>query len=222
MVFTSSISPYGPSDERKTETSLPIPETPYGSSKLAAEKIHMGWQAAKEGRKLLIIRPGVVFGPGEGGNVTRLVRSLVKGYFVYLGNRKTVKAGGYVKELCLVAMFCLEKLKCSQDPVLLVNFTLDPPASMEQMVETVLKVLGRSRRPLSIPVSAMLGFSYPLLLIERLLRIKMPINPVRVRKLVRSNNVWAEQLRSLGYVYSYSLESAFRDWREDLPLDFSS
>src|SRR3974390_1521401 len=41
MVFTSSISPYGPSEERKDEFSLPVPETAYGSSKLVAEKIHL-------------------------------------------------------------------------------------------------------------------------------------------------------------------------------------
>ena len=119
LVFTSSISPYGPSEEKKTEKSLPAPVTPYGSSKLGAEKIHMDWQAAQAGRKLLILRPGVVFGPGEGGNVTRLVRSLVNGYFFYLGNRKTIKAAGYVKELCLVAMFGLEVVHTSDSSVLL-------------------------------------------------------------------------------------------------------
>ena len=142
MVFTSSISPYGPSEEKRTEASLPVPETAYGSSKLAAEKIHLGWQTAQEGRKLLILRPGVVFGPGEGGNVTRLVRSIVKGYFVYLGNRKTIKAAGYVKELCLVAMFGLDKIvRNANASVLLINFTMDRlHRAWEQMVGAILKV----------------------------------------------------------------------------------
>ena len=221
VVFTSSISPYGPSEERRTEASLPVPETPYGSSKLAAEKIHLGWRAAEEGRKLLILRPGVVFGPGEGGNVTRLVRSLVKGYFVYLGNRKTVKASGYVKELCLVAMFGLETLHTADDPVLLINFTMDPPPTVEQMVEAILKVIGKTRMPLSLPPSVLVGLSFPLAAMERIFGIKLPINRVRVRKLVRSNNIWPEQLRFLGYNYRYTLESAFRDWKLDLPQDFS-
>lgn len=221
VVFTSSISSYGPSEEKKTETSLPVPETPYGSSKLAAEKIHLGWQAANEGRKLLILRPGVVFGPGEGGNVSRLVRSLVKGYFVYLGNRKTVKAGGYVKELCFVAQFGLEELSRSSNSVLLINFTVDPPASMEQMVNAIVKVTGKPRRPSSVPRSLMLGLSYPMVFIERVFGVKLPINPVRVRKLWCSNNICSEQLRKLGYEYRYTLESAFLDWKQDLPEDFS-
>jgi NAD dependent epimerase/dehydratase family enzyme len=49
----------------------------------------------------------------------------------------------------------------------------------------------------------------------------MPINPVRVRKLFRSNNVWPEKLKCLGYKYTYTLESALQDWKKDVPQDFS-
>ncbi|MGD0798073.1 MAG: NAD(P)-dependent oxidoreductase [Acidobacteriaceae bacterium] len=220
LVFTSSISPYGPTEGKKTERSLPVPETPYGSSKLAAEKIHLIWQSAREGRKLLILRPGVVFGPGEEGNVTRLVRSLVRGYFVYLGNRNIVKAAGYVKELCQVAMFGLDNLQDSGSSLLL-NFTIDPPPTMEQMVEAILNVIGKDRRPISVPRNLLLGLSYPLLAVERTFRVKMPINPVRVRKLLRPNNVWPEKLKTLGYRYSYTLQSAFQDWKTDVPQDFA-
>lgn len=221
LVFTSSISPYGPSEQKKTETSLPTPETAYGSSKLAAEKIHLAWQRAQPGRKLLILRPGVVFGPGENGNVTRLVRSLVKGYFVYLGNRKTVKAAGYVKELSRVAMFGLDVLSKTDQPDLLLNFTVDPPPTMEQMVAAIVKVMDRKRHPLSIPPWVMLALSYPMSVVESITGVQLPINRVRVRKLIRSNNIWPEGLRSLGYQYHYTLESAFEDWKRDLPEDFA-
>ncbi|MDR3745166.1 MAG: NAD(P)-dependent oxidoreductase [Acidobacteriaceae bacterium] len=221
IVFTSSISPYGPSEEKKTETSLPTPETPYGSSKLVAEKMHLAWQAAKEGRRLLVLRPGVVFGPGEGGNVTRLVRSLVKGYFVYLGNRKTIKSAIYVKELCRVAFFGLDVLRTDESPTLSLNVTVNPPPTMEQMVGAILKAIGKTRHPLNVPRTLLLALSYPLLVLERVFRIKLPINPVRVRKLVRSNNIWPGKLELLEYEYKYTLESAFLDWKQDIPQDFS-
>ena len=60
MVFTSSISPYGPSEETKHEESLPVPETAYGGSKLVAEKMHVAWRNGDPERKLLIMSPGVV------------------------------------------------------------------------------------------------------------------------------------------------------------------
>jgi nucleoside-diphosphate-sugar epimerase len=221
VVFTSSISPYGPCEETKTEASLPVPETPYGSSKLAAEKIHMMWQSAGQGRQLLVLRPGVVFGPGEGGNVTRLVRSLMKGYFFYMGNRSTIKAAGYVKELCLVALFGLETLRNTGAPSLILNFTTDPAPTVEQMVETVLRVAGKNSTPWNLPRPLLLALSYPISAIGTALGMKVPINPVRVRKLFRSNNVAAEQLRYLNYKYTYSLENAFQDWMQDCPADFS-
>lgn len=220
VVFTSSISPYGPCEDQKTEESLPVPETPYGSSKLAAEKIHMMWQSGGEGRQLLVLRPGVVFGPGEGGNVTRLVRSLMKGYFVYMGNRTTVKAAGYVKELCLVTLFGLETLRQTQASSLILNFTMDPAPTVEEMVEAILRVTGKHSAPLNMPRSLLLALSYPAAAIGAALGLQVPINPVRVRKLFRSNNVAAAQLRELNYPYTYSLESAFQDWMQDCPADF--
>ena len=38
IVFTSSIAPYGAAEDLKTEETLPTPNTPYGISKLVAEK----------------------------------------------------------------------------------------------------------------------------------------------------------------------------------------
>jgi hypothetical protein len=162
-----------------------------------------------------------VFGAGEGGNVTRLVRSLAKGYFVYLGNRKTIKAAGYVKELCLAIMFSLDAMAKAGIDELLINFTMDPPPTMEVLVRAILRAIGKTRKPLSVPPTLLLGLTYPLYVVERIFGIKLPINVVRVRKLVRSNNVWPEQLKSLGYVYSYTLESALLDWKQDLPQDFA-
>lgn len=220
LVFTSSISPYGPSEDRKDEDTLPVPETPYGSSKLAAEKIHLAWQSASPFRKLLILRPGVVFGPGEGGNVSRLIRSLVRGYFVYTGNRQARKAGGYVKELCRVTRFSLEHLERSAEPTALLNFGFDPTPKLEDFVNAIGSAAGIKRHPFSVPRSLLLGISYPIDFTARVARIQQPVNPVRVRKLFRSTWVEPRRLRELGYEWQFSLESAFRDWKQDVPGDF--
>jgi GlcNAc-P-P-Und epimerase len=222
IVFTSSISPYGPSEEMKNEGSLPVPETPYGSSKLAAEKIHQGWLTASTQHKLLILRPGVVFGPGEGGNVTRLLRSLLKGYFVYMGNRQTRKAGGYVKELGHAVQFGLEYQDRADEAFTLLNFSMSPPPTLEDFVEAIQKAAGVRRRPLSMPRSLLLGVSYPIDTVARMFRIRQPINPVRVRKLFRSTTVDPKRLRDLGYKWKYTLEEAFVDWKRELPRDFAS
>jgi nucleoside-diphosphate-sugar epimerase len=61
IIFTSSIAPYGASEDQKTEETLPMPNTPYGISKLVAEHIHKEWAAKDTDRRLMILRPGVVF-----------------------------------------------------------------------------------------------------------------------------------------------------------------
>lgn len=221
MVFMSSIAPYGPSEELKDEESLPVPDSPYGSSKLAAEKMHIGWQAGCSCRKLLILRPGVVFGPGEGGNVTRLVRSVVKGYFVYMGNRQTRKAGGYVKELCRVVQFGLEHQERSGENAALMNFSMDPPPALESYVGAIQKVAGIRRSPLNLPRWLLLGVSYPIHSVATIFGIRQPISPVRVRKVFRSTSIDPRRLRELGYEWKYSLEEALADWKRDLPEDFS-
>ncbi|HEY1807857.1 MAG TPA: NAD(P)-dependent oxidoreductase [Acidobacteriaceae bacterium] len=221
IVFTSSIAPYGPSEDLKNESSLPVPETPYGSSKLAAEKIHIGWQSGCRCRRLLILRPGVVFGPGEGGNVTRLLRSVVKGYFVYMGNRQTRKAGGYVKELYHVVRFGLDHQDRTGETVTLLNLSMDPPATVESYVNAIRKVAGIRHTPMSVPRSLLLGMAYPIDAIARTFGIRQPVSPVRVRKLFRSTSIDPAGLRQLGYVWHYTLEEAFLDWQRDRPEDFA-
>src|SRR5690606_13352729 len=109
--------------ESKSEDSLTMPLTPYGVSKLTAEKIHMQWQAKDSAsRKLLVVRPGVIFGAGERGNVTRMVKALLGHYFFYTGNQAVRKAGGYVKELCHAMAFMLDRQDETNQPVLLFNF----------------------------------------------------------------------------------------------------
>jgi GlcNAc-P-P-Und epimerase len=220
IVFTSSIAPYGPSEEAKHEGSLPLPETPYGNSKLIAEKMHMAWQAASPGRKLLILRPGVVFGPGEGGNVTRLVHSLVRGYFVYMGNRETRKAGGYIKELCNVFLFGIEHQNNTGEGVTLLNFSMHPTLALHEYVDAIRKVCEIQRIPVSISRKLLLGLSYPIAGVAGFFGIRQPISPTRVRKLYRSTNVEARRLQELGYHYRYTAEEAFADWRKDKPEDF--
>lgn len=220
IVFTSSIAPYGPTEERKDEKSVPMPVSPYGSSKLAAEKMHLAWQRGGAERRLTIVRPGVVFGPGEGGNVTRLIRAVLGRYFFYMGNRRTRKAGGYVKELCCALIWMMERQLEYKEDVALFNFTMNPAPAVEEYVETICRVAGVRRIIPALPYRLLLGASYPIEALCRPLGIQQPISPVRIRKLVHSNNIVPKVLRDAGYEYRYTLESAFADWRQERPEDW--
>jgi nucleoside-diphosphate-sugar epimerase len=220
VIFTSSIAVYGPSPAEKDEFTAPTPTTPYGKSKLEAEQIHRRWQEKDPNHRLLIVRPGLIFGPGEGGNLTRMVKAVLGRYFFYTGNQDTRKAGGYVKELCTAIDFMMQKQNDQNEPVVLFNFTMDPPPTVKQYAQAICQAAGIKRFIPSVPLPLLLVSSYFIDRISRLFGINQPINPIRVRKATRSNNIRPTILRQAGYKYHYSLLQALTDWRHDRPEDW--
>lgn len=219
IVFTSSIAPYGPSEALKTEATTPTPETAYGESKFAAEKIHQQWQEADASRNLVIVRPGVVFGPGENGNVTRLVNATLRRYFFYMGNRETRKAGCYVKELVVSMIWALKKSE-ENNGYYLYNCGMPTPPTIEDYVNTTCKVAGVNRFVPSIPFGVLYSLSHVVEFLTKPFGIKQPISPVRIKKLVRSNNIEPMHLKRDRYQYRFTLDTAMQDWYQDRPSDW--
>lgn len=218
LVFTSSISPYGVSTEVRNEKSQPTPSTPYGCSKYTAEKIHLAWQCECADRRLLIVRPGVVYGAGEGGNVTRMLHFLRKGIFMYLGNRHVRKSGIYVKELCNVMDWSMEQLEnpafCNiRAGAAVVNASFQPPPSLEEYVNVICSVGGFNPPAISIP--------YRLLYMASFFFIGIGgIHPTRIRKLVRPNIIIPDHLVQSNYPWKWTLQTAFKDWKSEKPEDW--
>ena len=217
VIFSSSISPYGPSEDEKDESSIPTPQTAYGSSKLAAEKIHCIWQGGNGERNLIIVRPGVVFGPGEGGNVTRLINAVLKNYFFYTGNKKTRKAGIYVKELCRAIMWVLNRNETKEKGVVLFNMTMNPGPSVEEYVNSISKVAKKRALIPSVPSFILFAVASLIDFIAKPLGINHPFSPVRIKKLTKSNNIIPTFLVNSGYQYQYTLDEAFQDWKNESP-----
>lgn len=208
MVFTSSIAPYGAAEELKEETTLPTPNTPYGISKLVAEKIHSAWQAKDSNRQLTILRPGVVFGKGENGNFSRLYQGIKKHTFAYPGRKDTVKACIYVKELVRFMMWNVEK---RQTPMEIYNCTFEPAYTIEEIVKTIKKVTGLRQAVPYIPNALIM----PAACCAQLLGSPMGICPARVKKLQISTNICGRKLADSDYKFNYSFEEAIEDWYKD-------
>ena len=208
IVFTSSIAPYGAAEELKTEETLPTPNTPYGISKLVAEKIHREWAAENASRRLSIVRPGIVFGKGENGNMTRLYKALKKRKFAYAGRKDTIKACIYVKDLVRVMLAMGE---AEGEKTKLYNCCYYPSFTIEQIANTMLKATGMRRRIPFIPRKPMMAAATLCGLFGGL---GLGICPARVRKLMVSTNIDGQKLAK-DYPLSYSLEDAFRDWFKD-------
>ena len=224
ILFTSSISPYGPSETPKDESVIPTPETAYGGSKLAAELIHSAWaDRDRQQRRLLIVRPGVVFGPGEGGNVSRLIKMIaIRGFFVFAGNEQTRKAGIYVKELCNAMWWMHELQKNRPAGIRTANMTMNPGPSMKEYVSAVKEVSGKKAFVPSIPPWLLMSIAKVIQAVTGVFGIKTSVNVVRVRKLIRSNNIIPGILRDEKYKYIYTLEKAMQDWKTHCPSEWGS
>jgi nucleoside-diphosphate-sugar epimerase len=208
MVFASSIAPYGAAEQLKEENTLPTPNTPYGISKLVAEKIHQIWQAAGEGRKLTIVRPGVVFGKGENGNFTRLYWGIRKHTFAYPGRKDTIKACIYVKELVRFILWNVEERKSALE---IYNCTFEPAYSIETIVNMMKKVTGLTQLVPYVPNSLIM----PAAIIAKCIGSPMGICPARVKKLQISTNICGKKMAESGYIFKWTFEEAIQDWFED-------
>ena len=206
--FTSSIAVYGPTERPRIESSPLEPVSAYGRSKLEAEQIHQGWASADRDRRLVVVRPAAVFGPGENGNFTRLARGLRKGFFLYPGRRDTLKACGYVDDLIGSLYFMWD----AADPVITYNYAYPEPPTLEAICAAFHEVGGLPSPRGTIPTA-------PMLAVARLLSAVglKTFDPERVRKLVASTNIQAHELRERGFPYETDLRTAIASWREADP-----
>ena len=210
IVFTSSISVYGPCEQAVDETSPLRPTSSYGRSKRLAERIHRDWLARGEGRRLIIVRPGVVFGPGEVGNYTRLAHALKGGYFFFPGRRDTVKSGGYVDELLSTIDFALSRNEAS----ILYNFAYPQPSTTESIVGMLGPIVGRRSRPLTLPIAPLLAAAM-VFEAANALGIKNTIHRERVIKLVMSTRITPGWLNASGYAFRSDLAGALKQWNDE-------
>ena len=210
MLFTSSIAPYGATEDPKYETTLPTPNTPYGISKLVAEKIHEGWQGKDPRRELTILRPGVVYGTGEHGNFTRLYRSIRKRYFFFAGRRDTVKACIYVKEL--VRFMKYRMIENSFPGANVFNCTFDPAYPIDRICNVMTQATGIKRNIPLLPSGLLMTAA---VILYPLGGRKLGIHPARVKKLMVSTNISGKKLADSGYVFRYTFEESLKDWYTD-------
>lgn len=213
IVFTSSVSPYGASEELKTEESIPQPKDPYGGSKMAAEYIHKGWQKkAPEKRMLTILRPGIIFGKGEQANFTRLYESQKKGFFVYPGRKDTKKACVYVKDVARVCYYFSQK----EPGQYVYNTVYKEPPTIEEICLTVAEHTDAKKPLFKVPGPLLIFAAYSIMIIGKMIGTEFTgIHPDRVKKVMISTNISGEKLANSNFELKYSLAEGIQDWYKD-------
>ncbi|MBP2151674.1 NAD-dependent epimerase/dehydratase family protein [Xanthobacter flavus] len=208
IVFTSSISIYGPTEAPVDEKSKPAPNSAYGRSKLLAEGIHGAWLENGLANRLVVVRPAVIFGPGEGGNFTRLADLLSKGRFVYPGRRDAIKSCGYVGEL----VRSIEFARGLGRREFVYNFAYPARTTTEEICRNFSEIAGFPPPKLTISLKLMLAAGVVFEVLSAF-GLKTSINRARMRKLAHSTNVLPTALSEAGYFYETDIKIALARWK---------
>jgi nucleoside-diphosphate-sugar epimerase len=213
MIFTSSISVYGPDEDAKDETSKPAPTSDYGRSKLMAESIHEEWLIKSDVRQLVIVRPAVVFGKGEGGNFTRLAKMLRKGFFVYPGRRDTIKSCIYVGDLVTWMLAAAAQNKS----FILFNGSFSNRYTIKEIVNTFREVAFPKAKSFMVPAFVLKAVAAAM---RPLSASGLGIHPDRIHKLMVSTNILPTWAESEGLETTDRLRNGLSEWKADSDGDF--
>jgi len=197
IIFTSSVAVYGFAPLGTNESGAIDPFNDYGRTKWAAEQVYKQWQSEDpEKRTLVIIRPTVVFGERNRGNVFNLLKQLVSGKFVMIGNGLNRKSMAYVEN---VAAF-LEYSLSFKPGVHIYNYIDKPDFTMNRLVGYVNKLLGRSteikfRLPFTLGLFIGSCFDFG----AKITGNKFPISAIRVKKFC-TNSVYESAIELTDFI----------------------
>ena len=214
IYFTSSIAVYGATSGATSESAPICPVSPYGGSKYPAEILHEQWQSLDSRRRLVICRPGVIYGPGDPGNILRMIRAIKRGYFAYPGSTSICKSYGYIEGLLDSIEFVLNRT----EPVIRYNYVEHPTEPLGDLVRHVKTHLDSRAPVVPLPLWLLLPAAS---LLQVITGGRGPVHPVRVRKAARSTHIVPQSLIDMGFRFRFDFASSLVDWQEQSPEDFS-
>jgi len=155
FILASSVSVYGPFTHGLYAEDTPCqPVGPYATSKCNAEQ-RLKEIAIKTGMALTILRLATLYGEGDPGNVGRLIRTMDRGWFVWIGDGSNRKSLLYKGD---AARACVTMASSPATGTQIYNVSA-PPCTMREIVDGIADALGKRPLPLRMPGSLALALS---------------------------------------------------------------
>ena len=203
IIFTSSVAIYGFAPADTNEFGDPNYFNDYGRTKYLAEQVYKEWQSEDpENRTLVIVRPTVIFGEGNRGNVYNLLKQIASRRFVMFGNGKNRKSMAYVEN---VAAF-LEYSLSFKPGLHIYNYIDKPDFDMNTLVSESRKTLfGKDNFGLRLPAFLGMAVGYFADVVSKVLGKNLPVSSIRVKKFMGTTQ-FASSMSETGFVPPVSLE----------------
>lgn len=208
IIFTSTVAVYGLNKPVSTESSQTEPFNDYGRSKLQAEKLLEDWYSRdKSNRNLIVIRPTVVFGPGNRGNVYNLLKQIISGRFIMIGDGRNLKSMCYVDNIAQFIKFCICKKLSGYH---LFNY-VDKPDLLTKELVSIVKSLAHKKVPsFKIPYNVGMLLGYSLDVVSKVSRKKFPISSIRIKKFCSNTVYSSEHLVKTGFEAPISIKEGLK------------
>lgn len=203
LVFFSSVSVYGINRPNPDETFPPDPINDYGRSKWEAEKVIEEWMESHPDWNIDIIRPTVIFGERNRGNVYNLLHSIQAGKFMMVGPGRNKKSMAYVGNVVAFVKYMIDNVT---EGLNVFNYIDKPDTDMISLVEHVQNVLGKRIPAVRVPywLGMMGGYCFDALAF--LTRKKLSISSVRVKKFCATTQFDTSKAMATGFVAPFSLK----------------
>lgn len=205
IIFTSTVAVYPLNVGEPDETSEIAPFNEYGESKYAAEKVFAEWVSGDNSRSLITVRPCVIFGESNRGNVYNLLSQICRKRFVMVGSGRNKKSLGYVGNIVEFLMFCLD----FGPGFRLFNYADKPDLTTNELVRIARNALGRNGSGrLRIPYGIGLCCGYTFDLLAHISGRSFPISSIRIRKFCADTTISTNHLFETGFKPPYTLKQA--------------
>tara|TARA_Y100000768_G_C23960609_1_gene675142 strand:+ start:184 stop:1164 length:981 start_codon:yes stop_codon:yes gene_type:complete len=180
IIFTSSVAIYGLNKPNPNEKFLPNPFNHYGKSKWKAELVLREWfQKDSKNKSVTIIRPTVIFGERNRGNVYNLFNQVYNGKFIMIGRGDNKKSMAYVGN---VVAFIINRLNSNDLGFHVFNYSDKPDYSMTQLVNVIQRKMNIKLPKIYMPYWLGICGGYFFDFIAYFLKKKLFISSIRVKK----------------------------------------
>ncbi len=206
IVFTSSVAIYGLNRGTPDESMEAQPFNEYGRTKYEAEKIFLKWHTADSSRILTMVRPSVIFGENNRGNVYNLMKQIASGKFLMIGDGSNKKSMGYVGN---IAAFLASRIAASSG-VHIFNFSDKPDLSAHEITRIIKNELNIEKNFISVPYTLGLLGGYTFDLLSIITGKKFPVSSIRIKKFTAETTINTDKLLVSGFKAPYTLEEGLR------------
>lgn len=200
LCFYSSCAVFGDSKPPLREDSPTAPNSPYGASKLAGERAIKPWADKGEGRRALIIRPTITFGPRNFANMYSLIRQVHNKRYVQIGPGSNIKSLSYVENIVSATNFLWMRPESQRAVFDIFNYIDKPDLTSRKIAEAIYAALGRKFPAFSVPMGLGLLLALPFDVVIKLTGKNLPVSSARVKKLAGTETRFeADKLAAAGF-----------------------